>query len=345
MKEQTIGLVGGEWVEELQALIDDIPISVCSVDIEGNITYVNKGFEEISGYSREEVLGKNGFKPAMFSDQDLKCLTERVEERLNGESSHPLDVQFKCKDGKWIWVEIKARVAEKAGIPVAFQLVLRDITQRKEADEIYSTLVNSSQSGLYIVQDGKFLLVNSEFQKYTGLSQDELLGMDSLSFVHPEDREMVRENAVKMLKGQRSSLYEFRGITKDGEVGWIIGKVTPIQSRGERAVLGNYVDITEHKRVEEELRLERGKLQALMDGLARIEIGIDIVGVDYEILFQNQTLKERFGNLIGKLCYEEYMGLEKPCDFCPMIKAIKINKVESVELTGADGPVHWQSPG
>ena len=88
---------------------------------------------------------------------------------------------------------------------------------------------------------------------------------------------------------------------------------------------------------EEALRSERDKLQALMDGLARTQIGIDIVGTDYKVLFQNQTLKERFGDLTGELCYEKYMGLEKPCDFCPMIEAIKSNKVESVQLTGADG--------
>lgn len=96
-------------------------------------------------------------------------------------------------------------------------------------------------------------------------------------------------------------------------------------------------EITERKKTEEALRSEKNKLQALMDGLARTQIGIDIVGTDYKILFQNQTLQERFGNLTGELCYEKYMGLEKPCDFCPMIKAVKRNKLESVQLTGADG--------
>lgn len=91
------------------------------------------------------------------------------------------------------------------------------------------------------------------------------------------------------------------------------------------------------KQAEETLKSEKDKLQALMDGLARTEIGIDIVGMDYKILFQNQTLREKFSDLTGKLCYENYMGLEKPCDYCPMIKAIKSNKVKTVELTAANG--------
>jgi len=94
---------------------------------------------------------------------------------------------------------------------------------------------------------------------------------------------------------------------------------------------------TERKQAEDAFKSERDKLQALMDGLARTEIGIDIVGIDYKILFQNQTLEERFGDLTGELCYEKYMGLEKPCDFCPMIESITNNRVESTELTGIDG--------
>ncbi len=82
---------------------------------------------------------------------------------------------------------------------------------------------------------------------------------------------------------------------------------------------------------------ERDELKSLMNGLSHAEIGIDIVGIDYTILYQNDFLKDRFGHLTGQLCYEKYMGLEEPCDFCPMIKAVKYNKIETVELMGKDG--------
>jgi PAS domain S-box-containing protein len=97
------------------------------------------------------------------------------------------------------------------------------------------------------------------------------------------------------------------------------------------------LDTTERKKTEETLRSERDKLQTLMGGLALTGIGIDVVSIDYRVLFQNQTLIERFGDITGKLCYEKYMGLKKPCDFCRMTKAIRNKKVESVELTAIDG--------
>ncbi len=93
----------------------------------------------------------------------------------------------------------------------------------------------------------------------------------------------------------------------------------------------------EHMRVEEVLLSEKDELQALMAGLSNIEIGVDIVGIDYRVLFQNETLRRKFGDLTGEPCYEGYMGLKEPCDSCPMIKAAGSKKLEKGELTGADG--------
>jgi len=54
-------------------------------------------------------------------------------------------------------------------------------------------------------------------------------------------------------------------------------------------------------------------------------------------LFQNQVLKEKFGDLVGKLCYENYMGRKEPCNFCPVVKAIKNKVLERSEIIGIDG--------
>ncbi len=76
---------------------------------------------------------------------------------------------------------------------------------------------------------------------------------------------------------------------------------------------------------------------SLIDCLTHVGIGIDIVNKDYEVIFQNHVLKERFGDLRGKNCYKSYMGLKEPCEFCPMEEALKHNKVERTELGATDG--------
>jgi len=82
-----------------------------------------------------------------------------------------------------------------------------EMTERRQAQELYRTLAVSSPVGVYIAQERKLVFINPQFQKYTGFTEDELLGRDPLSLVHPEDREPVRQNAVEMLKGKRSYPY------------------------------------------------------------------------------------------------------------------------------------------
>ena len=91
---------------------------------------------------------------------------------------------------------------------------------------------------------------------------------------------------------------------------------------------------TEHKRAEKALRTQRDKLEGIIASLAD---GLDIVGQDYRVHFQNKLLEDRFGDLTGKLCYEGYMARQTPCEACPMVKAIATGSTQRMELTGADG--------
>jgi PAS domain S-box len=171
-------------------------------------------------------------------------------------------------------------------------VVIQDITERKRAEQLYLTLANSSPVGVYVVQNRKFQFVNPQFQKYTGFSQDELLGMNSLKLVHPKDREIVRENAIKMLKGQRSSGYEFRAITKGGETRWVMETVTSIHYKGKRATLGNYMDITERKQAEEALRVAEQNFRGSLDNSP---LGIRIVTAEGGLLYDNQAILDIYG--------------------------------------------------
>jgi PAS domain S-box-containing protein len=166
--------------------------------------------------------------------------------------------------------------------------------------ELYETLVSSSPVGVYVVQNREFQFANPQFQKYTGFNEDELLGTDSLSIVYPEDREMVRQNAVRMLKEERSSPYEFRIITKGRKIRWIMQRVTSIQHRGERAVLGNCIDVTEHRAAMQGLE----ELEALEHSILDAVPNVVLVFQGRHIIFANDAAEAMFGwkaeELIGK---------------------------------------------
>ena len=122
-------------------------------------------------------------------------------------------------------------------------------------EETIKILGNKSPIGVCILQEGKFCYVNPTFITYTGYSADELEGRDVLDIVVPKDREIVRKNALKMLKGELNSAYQFRITCKNGKIRWVIETVTSVQYRGRQATLGYYIDITEHKQEEEKYKM------------------------------------------------------------------------------------------
>ncbi len=151
----------------------------------------------------------------------------------------------------------------------------------------------NSPIGIYLIQDGKFCFVNPELQKITGYKEYELLGMESFKLVFPEDWNMVRENAVKMLKAKSHSPYEFRAVNKDGEIKWVLETVTSIQYQGERATLGYFMDITKRKKAEKALEKAYNDLQREMDERKRLE----------KALMQEEKLKT-LGAVAAEIAHE-----------------------------------------
>jgi len=126
--------------------------------------------------------------------------------------------------------------------------------QQRQEEEIFHIFRISSPIALFIIQDGKFRFVNDVFHGVTGGRPDELIGTDPLELVIPDDRSMVRENAIKMLKGEHSSPYKYRIINQAGDTRWMLEGVTSIQYQGRRAVLAHSMDITEREQTEDKLQ-------------------------------------------------------------------------------------------
>jgi PAS domain S-box-containing protein len=186
--------------------------------------------------------------------------------------------------------EARRKIAE-------YEKVLKD---REIEEGFYSALENIVRAGIYIVQDGKFRFVNHYASKFLGYAREDIVGQNSIDFVHPDDREMVVGNAKKMLSGDRHSSYEFRSIAEDGSIHWIEEIVRPTQYEGRAAVLGNIMEVTE--RVESrEKQKELETLEAsILAAIPHAVIGLK----DRRIIFANDGVQTVFGwkeeELIGK---------------------------------------------
>ncbi len=163
--------------------------------------------------------------------------------------------------------------SSRAGAPEVLDI------RASQVEQVLKGLLNSLTIGIYIVQDGKFLLINRRFQEISGYTEDELLGTDFLRLVHPRDKHIVRENAVKMLQGRRSDPYEYRVFNKNGQTLWVSEMVTSIDYSGKRAVLCNFMDITDRKHAEEALRRSEENFKSLIENALDLIIIVDIDGV------------------------------------------------------------------
>ncbi len=131
------------------------------------------------------------------------------------------------------------------------------------SEEKYREVVESSLVGFYIRQGDTIKFVNNTFANIFGYTCEELLQTDFWRLVHPDDIEMVRERGIKRIEGEPApSQYEARGIRKNGETIWVNRRNIRIEHEGKPAILGNIVDITERKQMEEQL-LQSEKLRAM----------------------------------------------------------------------------------
>jgi PAS domain S-box-containing protein len=157
--------------------------------------------------------------------------------------------------------------------------------------DLNKILTHSSQVGSYILQNRRFQFVNSHFLEYTGYPEDKILKMKPISLILPEDRLQTAKNAIMMLKEQRFSPYEFRIVTKDGRIKWIMETVVSITYKGKRAILGNSMDVTERREADHRLEELEALESSILDAIPQAVLGLH----ERRINFANNAVKAVFG--------------------------------------------------
>ncbi len=346
-EHKQMGNVLGQSIEQVQTLLEEAPIGICNTDLKGKITYVNKRFEEVSGYSRQEVVGKNGLKLGMFSAETLKLLGKRIKDKLMGEPPRLLEMQFKCKDGHWIWVAMEGKLMRKEGIPVGFQLISRDITGRKQAEEALQAEKNKLQSVIDAMEDG----LTIQDMDYNIIYQNELLTkifghrLGEKCYRVYEGKEKLCDGCPveKAFRDGKSHTSERRVVVPSGEVTFWENTANPIRDAEGRiaSCLEITKNITERKQAEEALQESGEELRKMFESVTD---GISVIDLNGVITDVNQKTVEMHGfgskdELLGKSALQ----LVAPCDHervkTNMRKALKQGTIKGVEYTllRADG--------
>jgi len=292
-----------ESEKKYKDLVEETPIGIANIDITGKIIYINNRLEKISGYSRGEIVGKVVFKLGLFPDEMLKILRERLKARLRGGSvRRRREINFRCKNGKWIWIEITAKLIKKWGIPSNFRITVQDITERKKAEEE----LRDSEERLKILFDyapdayyisdlkGKFIDGNKVAERVIGYKGEELIGKSflKLKLLTLADIPKAAKALAKNIIGQPTGPDEFVLNRKDNSKVTVEISTYPVKIKGRTLVLGIARDITERKKVEEVLHKSQQEFASIFDNSPEASVYLDEKS---KVLDVNSRFSELFG--------------------------------------------------
>jgi PAS domain S-box-containing protein len=239
---------------------------VLLVRLDGTIVDWNRGAQNLYGYSADTVIGKkySFLVPSDIKDNMLEVLIKITQ----GEPYARYETEHMAKDDSRIQVCLNVSpVKNESDDVIAFSILVRNITEQEQEKDLFTALTQSSPIGIYIVKGGIFKYINRQFEEIIGYGINELLSTESLSYIHEEDRELVRINAIKALKSGHCQPYEYRIVAKSGQIKWILETVISIRYQGKRATLGNFMDITESKRMQDETNQANEQLTIMLNKL------------------------------------------------------------------------------
>jgi PAS domain S-box-containing protein len=278
--------------EEAYRTLVDNSLQALVIFQDGRNVFANPAAAHITGYTQEELLAMSPEEAnqVVYPD-DRVLLAERARQRQQGQDV-PSCYEFRLirKDGAVRWVECFNVRTLYRGSP-AVQMTYIDITERKEAEEAYTLLVEHSLQALQIFQDGRIVFTNAAAMHITGYSQEEMLALSPDAwplYIHPDDREAIVQRSRDRLTGTPPSRYAYRFIRKDGAVRWIEQMVTSITYRGRPATYMTYIDITERKEAEEALR-------TLSRAIEQSTVSVVITDADGTIVYVNPFFTQTTG--------------------------------------------------
>lgn len=302
----------------LEKLFNSAPEAIALHDNSDRVVNVNEEFTRMFGYSREEAIGKpinDLIAPKELLDEAVQ-ISERV---IKGERVS-LDTKRRRKDGTLVDVSILGSpIVHDDGTQIGDYAIYRDITEQRQNHEAlllqkayFQQLFNSAPEAIVLhdVHDS-IMDVNEEFTRMFGYTREEAVGRRINELVaHPDARDEACELSHRAVHGKRIEV-DGQRVHKNGSLIDVSILCAPIIHNGtQMGVYAIYRNITERKRAEEELHIQKTHLERLFNSAPEAIIWHDnndcIINVNEEFtrLF-GYTREEAIGKPINSLVAPE----------------------------------------
>jgi two-component system cell cycle sensor histidine kinase/response regulator CckA len=229
-------------------------------DPNGAFMKTNPACSETLGYSEMELAAKPFIE--FVHPDDKQTTLDKMTRQLQKGFSLNFENRYICKDGSLRWLSWRAIFNRDEGITYA---TARDITEHKRAEEAlqeseerFRILLDQSFDGIFIHENFMILDLNQRMADILGYSLSELLYTSITKHITPASQKLVQEY-VQSLKG---GYYEIELLRKDSRIVNIEAFGSPCKFHGRDARIVAIRDITEQKRLQEQLR-QAQKMEAI----------------------------------------------------------------------------------
>ena len=254
-------------------VVERITDAVIIISESGLISYVNEAFEQLTGYSKEETVGKTWRQVVNISEDEFQRAQKSVLDCLEKGANSDVELTITSKDGRQVPVLVSHSSIKTADGETLVVGVARDISERRRMDQAlreseakYQAVVEQSHEAVAIVQDGVFRFANRAMVAVFGYSLEELLGKAFTELIAPESREMILERyRLRMAGGHPPTTYELKTLHRNGSIIDAELSAGVIEYQGKPADITSLHDITKRKRAQEAARQSEAKLRAVID--------------------------------------------------------------------------------
>ncbi|TKJ22974.1 MAG: hypothetical protein CEE43_04465 [Promethearchaeota archaeon Loki_b32] len=260
-------------VSDFEKYLDENPEEIMNFTSMIKLIDINRKTVELYNVNSKDdfIKWKCKIEKRLFQeDMTPEVLLTNKQELLSlihGETTFESEVVTKTFTGEKIYVYMKTLIIpgyEKTWSKVIVSLLnisdrIKTELKLKESEEKFRTIAEQSSLGMIIQQDGFIKFANSAVSDIIEYPLEEIhkwTAEETLQFVYKEDLPLIIDKLKQRQEGDFESInqYECRAITKSGKIKWINVYTKPIIYQGKNAVLSTFIDITEKKKVEEELK-------------------------------------------------------------------------------------------
>jgi len=261
-----------ESEEKYRNIIETAPEGIITAGLDGRINSCNSAFLKLTGYPKEDIVGKNFSKLPTLRSRDAPKYIKLFASLMRGKTpSEPPEITWIKKDGTSCSGEISFSLLKEGGRMTGMQAFVRDTTERRRSEEEVRRsedrfrMIFEHAPDAYYLNDmkGTFIDGNFEAERITGYRRDELIGKSftKLNMLKKGQLQKAISLLVKNAAGMSTGPDEFKLVRKDGKEVPVEISTHPVKIGGRTLTLGIARDISERKKTEEDLKKSKEDLE------------------------------------------------------------------------------------